>query len=173
MAKQLNMDVYIASSGKNPLDDYKGQPCVILDDARPSDWKFNDFLKLTDNDTASMVGCRYYNKHFYRCQLLIVTNCEPLKSWYKGLQEYEGEALEQLTRRFSRIITVKGTDVKHGIIIAHESIEDVDIIIECPSMLQKRSKIDLSKIGRVIPKTEQTTLAGDFKMLGDDEDLPF
>lgn len=173
MAKQLNMDVYIASAGKNPLDDYKGQPCVILDDARPSDWKFNDFLKLTDNDTASMVGCRYYNKHFYRCQLLIVTNCEPLKRWYKGLQEYEGEALEQLTRRFSKIFTVKKTDLKHGIIVAHEEVDGIDLVVNCPTLLSRSSKIDLSRIGSVMNPAEQMSLQGDFKSLQEDDDLPF
>lgn len=155
MAKQLGMDVFIASAGRNPFDDYKGQPCVILDDARPSDWKFNDFLKLTDNNTASMVGCRYYNKHFYRCQLMIVTNCDPLSQWYKGLQEYEDEALEQLTRRFSRIITIKRTDTRRGLIVARDQVDGVDLIVECPSMLQKRSKIDLNKIGKVIPQVDQ------------------
>lgn len=167
MAKQLGMDVFIASAGRNPFDDYKGQPCVILDDARPSDWKFNDFLKLTDNNTASMVGCRYYNKHFYRCQLLIVTNCEPLSQWYKGLQEYEGEALEQLTRRFSRIITIKRTDLKHGLIVARDDVDGVDLFVDCPSMLQKRSKIDLNKIGRVITQAEQTTIMDNLQPCGD------
>ncbi len=169
MAKQFGYQCYISSGGKNPFDDYKGEPCVVLDDARPSDWKFNDFLKLTDNNTSSMVGCRYYNKHFYRCKLLIITNCEPLTAWYKGLQENQGEALGQLTRRFTRVFTITRTDLKRGVITAHEEREDIDLVVDCPQMMQKTSALSLDKVGLVQRPTKQMT----FTELSDVEDIPF
>lgn len=173
IAKQLQYRCYISAGGKNPFDDYKGEPCVILDDARPSDWKFSDFLKLTDNNTSSMVGCRYYNKHFYRCKLLIVTNCEPLNTWYKGLQEFNGEALEQLTRRFSRIVQIVRTDKKHGIIKAHDHTEGVDIFFDLPTIAQKRSKIDWSSVGaKIMPKGQQMSIQTNFEELSPDDELP-
>ena len=70
-------DVYVSSGGKNPLDDYGGEKVIILDDLRPSDYKFNDILKLTDNNTASLAGCRYYNKSLARCRCIIITSCLP------------------------------------------------------------------------------------------------
>lgn len=171
IAKGFGFDVYVSSGGKNPFDDYKGQPCVILDDARPSDWKFNDFLKLTDNNTSSMVGCRYYNKHFYRCQLLVVTNCEPLTNWYKGLQEYDGEAVDQLTRRFSRVIQIKRTDTKNGVIEAFDSVDKVTMVVDCPSIKQQRSKLSLSRIGRVYDQTEPKQKS--FETYDGAEELPW
>ena len=167
IAKKYGYQCYVSSGGKNPFDDYKGEPCVILDDARPSDWKFNDFLKLTDNNTSSMVGCRYYNKHFYRCKLLIITNCEPLTTWYKGLQEYQGEAIHQLTRRFTRIFTIKKTDIKRGFIQAYEKIDNLTMVVECPQMLQRTSTLSLDKIGTVVGANAQLQ----FTEIGDDDEL--
>lgn len=169
LCKQLGYAVYIASAGRNPFDDYQGQPAVILDDARPSDWKFNDFLKLTDNNTSSMVGCRFYNKHFYRCKLLIVTNCDPLENWYTGLQEHDGEALGQLTRRFTRNLEIKRTDKKRGTVTAYDSISGATFIFELPDFARQCQKIDLSQFGKKLD-----TESPDYKKLNPEEnDLPW
>lgn len=103
-------DVFVSSGGKNPLDDYGGEKVIILDDLRPSDYKFNDMLKLLDPNTASLAGCRYYNKSLARCRCIIITSCLPLVDWYKGLQESDGEAIRQLTRR---VIQVRNVSIDH------------------------------------------------------------
>lgn len=99
-------DVFVSSGGKNPLDDYGGEPIVILDDLRPSDFKFNDLLKLLDNDTASLAGCRYYNKSMARCRAIFITSTIPLHDWYKKVLEHDGEAIGQLARRVQQIADV-------------------------------------------------------------------
>jgi hypothetical protein len=45
----------VSSGGKHPLDNYAGQECIILDDLRDTTYDFQDLLKLTDNNTDSLV----------------------------------------------------------------------------------------------------------------------
>lgn len=95
---------YISSGGKNPLDDYQGEECIILDDTRSSTWNLTDFLKLTDNHTDSLVGCRYYNKSIAECKLLIVTSVKSLDEFYENATKEDNEPKIQLLRRFKMVI---------------------------------------------------------------------
>lgn len=100
IASQKGFATYISSGGKNPLDNYKGEECIILDDTRSSTWSLTDFLKLTDNHTDSLVGCRYYNKSIAECKLLIVTSCKNLDQFYENATKEDNEPRKQLFRRF-------------------------------------------------------------------------
>ena len=95
---------YVSSGGKNPLDDYKGEECIILDDTRSSTWNLTDFLKLTDNHTDSLVGCRYYNKSIAECKLLIVTSVKSIDEFYENATKEDNEPRTQLFRRFPILI---------------------------------------------------------------------
>ena len=87
---KLGLSYYVSSGGKNPLDNYGGQDVIIFDDLRPSDYKFNEFLKLTDNHTNSMVSCRYYNKSLVWCKLMIITSTLKVEEFYSNMQESDG-----------------------------------------------------------------------------------
>lgn len=104
LASQKGYACYISSGGKNPLDNYKGEECIILDDTRSSTWSLTDFLKLTDNHTDSLVGCRYYNKSIAECKLLIVTSCKGLDEFYENATKEDNEPKIQLLRRFKCVI---------------------------------------------------------------------
>ena len=104
IASQKGFATYISSGGRNPLDNYKGEECIILDDTRSSSWSLTDFLKLTDNHTDSLVGCRYYNKSIAECKLLIVTSCKSLDEFYEHATKEDGEPKVQLYRRFGMVI---------------------------------------------------------------------
>ena len=95
---------YVSSGGKNPLDDYKGEECIILDDTRSSTWNLTDFLKLTDNHTDSLVGCRYYNKSIAECKLIIVTSVKSIDEFYENATKEDNEPKTQLLRRFPILI---------------------------------------------------------------------
>ena len=110
IASQKGYATYISSGGKNPLDNYKGEECIILDDTRSSTWSLTDFLKLTDNHTDSLVGCRYYNKSIAECKLLIVTSCKNLDEFYENATKEDNEPKKQLFRRF--FMYIKLTDEK-------------------------------------------------------------
>lgn len=100
LATNFGYHAYVSSGGKNPLDDYMGEECIILDDLRPSDYKLSDFLKLTDNNTDSLVGCRFYNKSISECKLLIVTSIKTIYEFYNNVIQEEYEPQKQLFRRF-------------------------------------------------------------------------
>ena len=106
-ASQKGYATYISSGGKNPLDNYKGEECIILDDLRDSTYKMSDFLKLTDNNTDSLVGCRFYNKSIAECRLLIVTSVKNIEEFYYNATQEEKEPQQQLFRRFRTNIVME------------------------------------------------------------------
>ena len=103
MEKYKENEIYISSSGADILGEYKGQPCVILDDLRSemglNGFKPSDLLKLLDNNTTSSVKSRYRNKNLFNCELLIITSVlTPLQFFYNISDEYK-EEIHQFFRR--------------------------------------------------------------------------
>lgn len=105
IAKAEKYAVYVSSWWKHPLDDYKWQECIILDDLRPDTYAYNDLLKLTDNHTDSLVWCRFYNKSIAECKLLIVTTVFPIEDFASYWANWIDTSL-QLLRRFEEYITL-------------------------------------------------------------------
>ena len=64
----------------------------------------SDFLKLTDNNTDSLVGCRFYNKSISECKLLIVTSVKSIYEFYSNALQEDKEPQLQLFRRFQTFI---------------------------------------------------------------------
>lgn len=105
---------YFVSSGSNdPLDGYKGQEVVILDDLRPSAFRLADLLKMLDNNTASSVPSRYANKVLY-CRYIIITTTLDIDTFFKNVFAESPEAAKQLKRRCSRMVLVTKTEVQFG-----------------------------------------------------------
>ena len=141
LCEEMGFKPYITSQGKNPFDDYGGESAIILDDCRPSDFKFNDFLKLLDNNTASLVGCRYYNKSLYRCKVMIITSTLSLEKWYQGMQESDNEAIMQLTRRVSKNLVCNHID-GNGLIFAEDRKTKDIYLVQMTSWVKQESEID-------------------------------
>jgi tRNA A37 threonylcarbamoyladenosine biosynthesis protein TsaE len=100
-AQNKNKPTYISSSSNDLFQDYLMQPLVILDELRPSVMRFDNFLKLTDNNTNSTTQSRYYNKTL-RAEWLIITSSIPLNQWYRGeMSSVSSESLRQLYRRIT------------------------------------------------------------------------
>ena len=110
-AKSQGYDVYVSSSSNDPLQDYRGQKCIILDDVRDNTFEFQDYLKLTDNNTASSVKSKYYNK-VLMCNLIIITSSVPLGFWYRDRMYSSREDLKQLYRRFSCYVELTANEVR-------------------------------------------------------------
>ena len=103
MEKYKENEIYVSSSGADILGEYKGQPCIILDDLRSemglNGFKPNDLLKLLDNNTTSSVKSRYRNKNLFNCELLIITSVlTPLQFFHNIEEEYQ-EEIHQFFRR--------------------------------------------------------------------------
>ncbi len=85
----------ISSSSNDPMQDYKGEDVLILDDMRDDSYSFTDLLKVLDNHTKSTVKSRYHNKAFIG-DMIIITSYRPMTDWYFNVEK---EAKEQLYRR--------------------------------------------------------------------------
>lgn len=106
MAYAKGYNAYVSSWGRNPLDNYEGQECIILDDLRDDHYQLSDFLKLSDNNTDSLVWCRFYNKSIWECKLLVVTSVQDIYSFYK-YQTTETDSQIQLFRRFKNYMVME------------------------------------------------------------------
>lgn len=105
-AEGRGYDCCISSSSNDPWQDYLGQKCMILDDARDTTFdKFEDFLKIIDNHTSSSIQARYGNKVFSG-ELIIITSSVPLSRWYGHLAYNNRENLKQLYRRITAYVEI-------------------------------------------------------------------
>jgi tRNA A37 threonylcarbamoyladenosine biosynthesis protein TsaE len=108
----INKDYYISSASNDPMQDYKGQKVMILDDLRDNVYKFDDLIKLLDNHTSSTSKSRYMNKVF-NGDTIIITSSKPLHKWYNGIESsVPDESLRQLYRRISEYIEITPDNIK-------------------------------------------------------------
>lgn len=105
IAAEKRLDYFISSGSNDIMDGYGQQPCLIIDDVRPSCLGLSDLLKLLDNHTASSVKSRYKNKYL-NCELVILTSVLDLDSFYSHVFENENEPITQLKRRCGTYITM-------------------------------------------------------------------
>lgn len=123
----------VSGSSNDPLECYKGQDVLILDDLRGSSFTFSDLLKILDNNTNSLAKSRYYNK-FLECEYIIITSIVPIDEFYTNLFEHETEPLTQLKRRCSTYIKMDREFVK--LFTYNKETEDYDFFTmthnECP-----------------------------------------
>lgn len=106
IAKENKYSFYVSGSANDPLDGYKGQDCLILDDLRANTMKFSDFIKMIDNNTDSKVKSRYYNKSLTECKLIIITSVYDMKAFYNNIFQERDEPLLQFKRRCKTFIEV-------------------------------------------------------------------
>lgn len=98
LASEKGYSCYVSSGSNDPLDGYRGEDCLILDDVRPENFNISDFLKLLDNNTQSTVKSRYKNK-LLECQLLIITTAKSMPVFFRELVGYNTEQIKQFERR--------------------------------------------------------------------------
>lgn len=97
-AKVEKYDYFVSGSGKDVLDGYDKEECIILDDLRADVFTKAELFKLTDNNTNSSVKSRYNNKDISYCKLMIITSIKApheLYNWDDDVQE----SFKQFTRR--------------------------------------------------------------------------
>lgn len=107
-AVNTNKSICISSSSNDPMQDYKGEDILLLDDLRDDAFKFHDFLKVLDNHTQSSISSRYSNKAFIG-DTIIITSSQPLADWYFDISK---EDKEQLYRRIKVQMQFTDTDIK-------------------------------------------------------------
>ena len=182
VASQKGFATYISSGGKNPLDNYKGEECIILDDTRSSTWSLTDFLKLTDNHTDSLVGCRYYNKSIAECKLLIVTSCKSLDEFYEQATKEDNEPRIQLLRRFPVVIRltkelmyIEYFDGEKGCHVPYVQAKNPTAFLYNPDVAKKAAMDFVSSMGlQIIPDDKATSdCSPHYEQIDITKDLPW
>lgn len=95
-----------ASAGNDPLQDYMGEKCLILDDFRPQDYQLNHLLALIDPYHRNRTHkSRYYNKGL-ATELILITNVAPLEDVVAYYTDFTREDPRQITARIDKTINM-------------------------------------------------------------------
>lgn len=94
--------VCVSSASNDPMQDYAGQDILLLEDLRDNAFKYQDLLKMLDNNTRSSSSSRYNNKTFYG-KLIIISSVEPIANWYTGIKEDKKQLYRRITKYFDVI----------------------------------------------------------------------
>lgn len=99
-----------ASSANDPLQDYTGEKCLILDDWRPKDYELNDLLAMLDPYHRKRTHkSRYYNKPL-ATELIIITTNTDLDETTAHYTAFTNEDPKQIRRRIHQLITLTPND---------------------------------------------------------------
>lgn len=90
---------YLICSSYDPLQNYKGQKGICIDDISFETFGWKDFLNMADNDTSTPVKSRYRNKSLY-CDLLLITTTKEPYELVQKIDGAESENKKQFYRRF-------------------------------------------------------------------------
>ena len=127
IAKSKGLDYFVSSASNDILDGYRQEPVLILDDIRPSALGLSDLLKLLDNNTASSVKSRYYNKYVH-ANLIILTSILDIETFYKHVFTESKEPITQLKRRCGTYIKMDMRNIKVSIWDNKTSTYTTDVV---------------------------------------------
>lgn len=101
-------EIYRAATA-NPLDDWRGEEIVFLDEARSATMDANDWLLLLDPKNSSPARARYRNKGEVAPRLIVMTcTIEPVTFFYYARQKGDlDEALDQFMRRLAAVVRAR------------------------------------------------------------------
>lgn len=97
-AKSKGYHYYLSGGNRDPLENYRGEECIIFDDLRGSSFRMSELLNILDNNTFSPIGSRYHNKT-PEAKLIIITSITTVDKFYETIFENNDEPLVQLRRR--------------------------------------------------------------------------
>lgn len=103
---------FITGSSNDPLDGYQDQKCIILDDLRPKDIEFSNYLKLMDPYNISSYNSRYRNK--LDCsEYKIVTSPLSPRTFFEKMKKDVHEDIKQFLRRHETYLEVTKEYLKY------------------------------------------------------------
>ena len=102
------------TASTNPVDDYRGEEVLLMDDVRGSTMRADDWLTLLDPRNASPSSARFHNK-VVTARVIIITACIPPYEFFyysKGVGQgtAQEEAIDQFLRRLMSIVEVYNYD---------------------------------------------------------------
>lgn len=104
LAKTMKVMFAITSTGKNMFDEYRDEPCLIIDDLRPADMRFSDLLGILDPYNFRAAQARYQNKALQTKVIIVTTTHSPEEFCRESNREMIREEDErQLYRRIDKV----------------------------------------------------------------------
>ncbi len=103
ISKRRNEPYFLTGSSRDLFQNYAGEHCVIIDEARPRQIPYSDLLKITDPysiENETMLGARYNDK-VLSADLIIVTSPFDPYGYYARLKFSQEDSFEQLQRRIT------------------------------------------------------------------------
>lgn len=143
LCDQKRYSYCVSSSGNDPLQDYKGQDALILDDLRADSMTASDLLKLLDNHTRSSVRSRYSNKWLFECKLIIITSVLPLNEFFKTMKNGDDEPIEQFRRRCETLITMDKQSIKVRVYDSEK--QTYDVIADLKNTIKEKYQHQMEK----------------------------
>ena len=110
MADSRGLAYFVSSGSNDIMDGYGQEPCIIVDDIRPSVLGLSDLLKMLDPHLACSVKSRYKNKYL-NCELVILTTVLDIDKFYANVFSEQEEPVTQLKRRCSTYIQMSQLEI--------------------------------------------------------------
>lgn len=111
LAKTYGFISAITSCGRNMFDEYKDEPCLIMDDLRPSDMRFSDLLGILDPYNFKAAQARYQNKALQTQMIIVTTTYTPERFCREcNGDELGAEDSNQLYRRINAVYEMTDTE---------------------------------------------------------------
>lgn len=104
LAKSARLVAAITSTGRNMFDEYRDEPCLIIDDLRPDDMKFSDLLGVLDPYNFKAAQARYQNKALQTQMVIVTTTLSPEEFCRRC--NGDGLSAEDARQLFRRLNTV-------------------------------------------------------------------
>lgn len=107
---ERNYKNYCVTGGENDfLQNYMGQECLIIDDARPTTISANEWLKMIDpSGTKASMKSRYFNKTL-NVKCIIFTSILPFEEFFiyaKNRGAKIKEPVQQFIRRLTAVVEI-------------------------------------------------------------------
>lgn len=102
LCEKRGLSYCVSGSSRDPVQDYNGQDCLILDDLRPKTFDLSDLLKMLDNNTSSSVSSRYHDR-WLEVQCIIITTVLSIDEFFRSML-VTGEPISQLKRRCKTMV---------------------------------------------------------------------
>ncbi len=143
---------YLICNSHDPLQNYRGQLGICIDDVSFETFGWKDFLNMADNDTSTPVKSRFRNKTMY-CKLLIITTTQEPFQLVKKMAGSENENKKQFYRRFKTYYYADYEKIKEYRFNADPAVMQYELVRTIPNLavpimdeLRKRKDQDCIEI---------------------------
>lgn len=143
LRRRNGWEIYRAASN-NPMDDWRGEEIIFLDDVRSSTMAASDWLTLLDPYNASPSSARYRNKQNVAPRVIVLTApVNPVEFFYYARNKGNmNEALDQFIRRImATVVPVQCDDLED----TFYNLNFLGLLSDHRALVEARGGVDLAK----------------------------